>query len=824
MGIWQAIIPEATTNLLNDPSYDFGTLATYWTSDVGGGTGTAALSTAAAFRGYQSCLLTPGTAGAIVYQAVTTAAASHTLSCYVKRTDAGVVTAADCVPYWDGAAASWDSITAVGSGWYYCVKTASETAAAHNTGVKAPIGGTAVYVDACQMEAKAYATTFCAGSEPGCHWEGVEHGSQSTRSALYRGGGRVYDFETDWQAGVTAMEGWGAPEVDVAGVNYAALPGGQVQLIRPQMRKWQLVFEASGSLDTIHTLRDHLLDVFDPDNVRPAQPARLRYSGAGALVEIDAWYAGGLEASIEGEDGVTEKPVVRLISDDPYWYQLAHGSAALTTSNTIGNVDYVVPRSHLVGAWTTICNSTIAPDGTVFALAEGADRTLYVGGTFTEITTVANTRGIATYSPATGTWAALGGGCHDGGVYAIAVAPNGDVYAGGTFTAMHNGAGADVANTARIAMWDASAAAWTALSTGIGAGAVYALAIGLTGTLYVGGNFTDIGDANGDYIVSWTGAAWASLGSGLDDFVHALAIGLDGTLYAGGRFHNSGATALTHVGKWNGTAWSAMTSAGVDNYCNCLAVAPSGDVIAGGIFENAGSVAASKLARWNGVTWYSFVETVNGDVDAAKFLPDGMLLFGGGFSSVGSIAAPDCLAAHNGSSFVHLSVDLPGTTHVYALAVGAEYAFAGFSSDAVGNGAGPKANTLTNSGNAIAYPKIFIKRSGGTTLRLEYLADYETGAMVWLNYSLLDGETLCVDLDYRADPTLPALRASGRKRITSSVFGNVLGRALLPGSDFAALGLAPGANYFYVYCYSSGAPTITAWAEWRVPYLSPDVP
>ena len=59
---------------------------------------------------------------------------------------------------------------------------------------------------------------------------------------------------------------------------------------------------------------------------------------------------------------------------------------------------------------------------------------------------------------------------------------------------------------------------------------------------------------------------------------------------------------------------------------------------------------------------------------------------------------------------------------------------------------------------------------------------------------LLDGETLTITL------------TPGAKAITSDYFGNVIGRALLPNSDFAEWCLQPGANVVSLYVYEAGSP------------------
>ena len=109
-----------------------------------------------------------------------------------------------------------------------------------------------------------------------------------------------------------------------------------------------------------------------------------------------------------------------------------------------------------------------------------------------------------------------------------------------------------------LAYWDIDAgpAAWKSVTATHPGAAVYCLVFDQLGNLYIGGNFTDLGDANGDYICKWTGAAWVSLGTGANSRVHALAVGPDNSIYATGEFLLAGGVAGTaYVAKWNGTAW-----------------------------------------------------------------------------------------------------------------------------------------------------------------------------------------------------------------------------------------------------------------------------
>ena len=110
---------------------------------------------------------------------------------------------------------------------------------------------------------------------------------------------------------------------------------------------------------------------------------------------------------------------------------------------------------------------------------------------------------------------------------------------------------------------------------------------------------------------------------------------------------------------------------------------------------------------------------------------------------------------------------------------------------------------ITNGGSRTMYPKFVIKRSGGTSATVEWLKNETTGDTVWLNYGLLDGETLTIDF------------TPGQKSITSDFFGNVIGRALLPNSAFASFSLLPGANDIAVYVADAGTPTLTAYLLYK---------
>ena len=168
------------------------------------------------------------------------------------------------------------------------------------------------------------------------------------------------------------------------------------------------------------------------------------------------------------------------------------------------------------------------------------------------------------------TWSALGNGIARQ-VMAVAIAGNGDVYASGYFTT----AGEVAANN--IARWNGST--WSALGNGLGAGAysyVWTIAIAGNGDVYAGGYFATAGEVNASNIARWNGSEWSALGSGMDTYseVYALTIAGNGDVYAGGYFTMAGDVNASGVAIWNGTEWSALGS-GVTNGYDLAYVRPS---------------------------------------------------------------------------------------------------------------------------------------------------------------------------------------------------------------------------------------------------------
>ena len=277
----------------------------------------------------------------------------------------------------------------------------------------------------------------------------------------------------------------------------------------------------------------------------------------------------------------------------------------------------------------------------VSAVAVASNGDVYVGGNFTRAGGASANR-VARWNGSA--WSSLGAGLgnglnsYSGSVMALAVAGNGDVYAGGVFT-QANG----ISTAGFVEKWNGTA--WVSLGTAtiIGSSSgISALAVAGNGDVYAGGNFAYIGSTQANYVAKWNGTAWSSLGTGaangVNYVVNALAVAGNGDVYVGGRFGLAGGASANRIARWNGTAWSSLgtgTANGLDADVTALAVAGNGDVYAGWAPTFAGGLATNHIAKWNGTAWSSLCTGLNGGVNGLALGPTGQVYVGGSFATTG---------------------------------------------------------------------------------------------------------------------------------------------------------------------------------------------
>jgi hypothetical protein len=502
--------------------------------------------------------------------------------------------------------------------------------------------------------------------------------------------------------------------------------------------------------------------------------------------------------------GKIDKPVARFICYDPFAYETHTEGKELVRQITIANANYVVRR--IDGVWANISS---AFNGVVNCFTIGLDGCIYIGGSFTNVGD-ANGDYIVKWNPITGVLSSLGTGLQAGDCNALLTAPNGDIYASGSFASAGG-----VANTAYIAKWNGSA--WVSLSTTNIGSYVLCLAWGIDGTLYLGGQFTNAGaDANADYICRYTGTSWASVGGvlGANGIVSDIIIAPNGDLYITGAFTTVNSITVNRISKYVGTptagTWSAMGS-GLNDAGYTLAISKNGWVYVGGAFTTANGVTASRIAMWNGTTFFPLGSGANNLVYRIKIDEYGKLWAGGSFTIIGGMTTTDRMAIWNGTIWHHIPINLPGTAIVY------NYCFAGHDNIYIGYDTAGTAYAsavtnviVSNSGSHGTYPKIgIIRADDGAGCLIKYIRNETTRQNLYLNYELQKGESLTIDL------------AQGNKSVVSSYYGPIL-RAILRGSDFSKFSLLGATNVISVYITETTSPTIMCWIEYKITHWAAD--
>lgn len=165
----------------------------------------------------------------------------------------------------------------------------------------------------------------------------------------------------------------------------------------------------------------------------------------------------------------------------------------------------------------------------------------------------------------------------------------GDLVAGGFFTS------AGSVSAPRIARWNGTA--WQAMSTGMN-GEVRALKV-FNNELYAGGQFTTAGGLPALRVARWNSptSAWAPVGAGFTtgNFIADLEE-FNGELVAGGLVTQSGTEPTPYAARWDGAAWKSLGS-GMNNTVFALTLV-GGDLAAAGTFTTAGGLADEHWAFW----------------------------------------------------------------------------------------------------------------------------------------------------------------------------------------------------------------------------------
>ena len=252
-----------------------------------------------------------------------------------------------------------------------------------------------------------------------------------------------------------------------------------------------------------------------------------------------------------------------------------------------------VPASHIAKwdgtAWSALGSGLSGNVVNGHNLALDASGNLYVEGLFTTAGGV-SVQNIAKWDGST--WSALNSATN-GAITSIVTQGN-DLYVAGLFTTI----GGVAAN--RVAKWDGTR--WSALSSGLNS-LVYSLAVDARGNLYAGGIFTALGNgAPADGVAMWNGTSWSAMGSFAvpGGTINTLAVDLSGNVYAARYFRaNPGDWQTTALMKWNGTRWSTADAGIIGNQGVFeMAASPSGMYVSGVFFRSGDETVMDNIGHY----------------------------------------------------------------------------------------------------------------------------------------------------------------------------------------------------------------------------------
>ncbi len=653
------------------------------------------------------------------------------------------------------------------------------------------------YVDGAQIERKSAATSYCDGDQPGCRWNVVANATLSTRTADTREGGRWVPLAGPCRPNndlyVTTLGGFGMPPIVNNIQSWANAPGSFFQNEKIQNRVVTFSFHvkkesfrtggSAPSILALHELRQQLINLFKSDVTLNSQAFLFEYSDSETdkKLYIRMRYEAGLEGEWDIRNRWFNSFPVRMIAVDPLWSEdnqdvmplvikdtysgllsqewvrvdgqwqrITESSGASTNaiyapSIVEGNdgsiyIAEILTAGTLAGRVVKWDGSSLTNIGTtdsgVFSMAVAPDGTLYAGGGFTTIGGVAAAR-IAKYTPSTGVWSALGAGLNNN-CYSVCVAPNGQVYVCGQFTT------AGGVSCLRVARWDGLQWRTVGATSGVNGTIAYSLVNAGDGkTIYMGGDFTTSNGGSATYnrvaSIDTETNLISTMGYGVSNTVLSLAVGLDGTVYAGGSFLASAAPsadALLHVAKWSGgQIWEPLgdgleKQSGSASQVSVLEIGLNGELFAGGTFDASGEKELTVLSKWFGGNWLplefpSAILTRNASINAILQTENGNLYVGGFFDET-------------------------------------NYEF-------------PKLNTITNNGTASCWPTLTVTGAG----TLHYISNVKTGQEIFLDLNVFSGETVTIDF--------------ARGKIESDTRGD-LNYTLLSGSEIRSIYLLPGEN------------------------------
>lgn len=169
----------------------------------------------------------------------------------------------------------------------------------------------------------------------------------------------------------------------------------------------------------------------------------------------------------------------------------------------------------------------------------------------------------------------------------------------------------------------------------------------------IGGGFSVVGTVAAESLAVWqpSTGVWSTLPSppmiaSGPMVVTALATLASGELVV---VYRNVSQATSRVATWNGTTWTVLGADFVAEVTSLLE-RPNGELVAGGDFASVGGLPGGHVARWTGGAWQAVGGGVDGTVRALANGAAGELLVGGAFDHAGGVAASG-VAQWNGTTW-----------------------------------------------------------------------------------------------------------------------------------------------------------------------------
>lgn len=662
------VVPEEAQNLKVNPSMEFDVGLTGYTTV---GSATISRSTVATRRGLYSAFVNVGTVSERGIRSTDTYEMSYgqtlTFSCDVLG-NKGAIYRLQILNNSNNAVLATAQFVATGQWQRKSVSYYSDTYITTYVRITRYSGGTNFYTDGWLVKFGDDNLYFDGDSQGWLRgaiefrWNGVAHNSSSWRSGSCRKGGRMIRIKDFAQ--IRRVTGLSLVNHDLASVEL--VQGGEMyQGARPQARIWsmELVFTADNELNLLKKVRT-ISAAFDPRS--DEQPVLLLAQWVDEtgeelsdLLEIPSVYVSGLSGAMTSP--VWYQTTVSFKAHDGLLLKNCDSAKSLMTLKTF--IGYSLIRRDRYGVWGPWGITSIGGMSEVRDIVVAPNGTVYACGTWSSLNGSSSMANIAMWTEANG-WNPLGSGLNNS-VYKLLLGSDGKLYVFGAFTS----AGGNP-NANRCAVWDGNS--WSAIGNLIGANAQINDACWTDdGCLWVVGKFTTIGGISAARVAVWNGVAWSAVGSGASgglNEVYAVVPNLSRTgVMIGGEFDTVGGLSIQALAEWDGTGWKSVGTAYLDGVYT-LFNRGDGRVIVGGRFTISG---CKNIAAWNGSGWEKLGGGVSGVVrriardEFGEILAGSFdLAYGGGTSaSPRPIVLADGIARWMQTQFAAFEADLPDSCY-----------------------------------------------------------------------------------------------------------------------------------------------------------------